>query len=171
MGQSIPKLEFSEQQLQERLQSLLASSSSPRDLRRACVVLMHAEGKSLESAPKMVVNRPMVGLWERRVRARGQVRLKDAKGRGRTTSTSITLRTVQHVLPTLCIRSGLAGQCQARHRRQVVVDLLGDQQAHRQRIGLCTSHPRDKRARRQGEALRSGGRGFRNLFGLAKLSV
>ena len=50
MAQSIAKLEVSEQQRQELLLVLRASSSSQRDVRRAHIVLLRAEGKSQHEA-------------------------------------------------------------------------------------------------------------------------
>jgi len=97
MAQSTAKLELSEQQRQELLRVVKASSSSQRDVRRARIVLLRAEGKSQEETAREVgVNRPVVGLWERRFRSHGLAGLKDAKGRGR--KTSIAPQTVQRVV-------------------------------------------------------------------------
>ncbi len=97
MAQSIAKLEVSEQQRQELLRLVRASSSSQRDVRRARIVLLRAEGKTQEETAREVgVNRPVVGLWEQRFRGQGLAGLKDAKGRGR--KASIAPQTVQRVV-------------------------------------------------------------------------
>jgi transposase len=97
MAQSIAKLEVSEQQRQELLRVVRASSSSQRDVRRARIVLLRARGKSQdETAREVGVNRPVVGLWERRFRMQGLAGLKDAKGRGR--KASLAPQTVHRVV-------------------------------------------------------------------------
>ena len=97
MAQSAAKLEVSEQQREELLRVVKASSSSQRDVRRARIVLLRAEGKSQEETAREVgVNRPVVGLWERRFRSEGLAGLKDAKGRGR--KASIAPQTVERVV-------------------------------------------------------------------------
>jgi transposase len=97
MAQSISKLELSELQRQELLRVVRASSSPQRDVRRARIVLLRAEGKTQEQvALEVGVNRPVVGLWEQRFRTQGLAGLKDAKGRGR--KASIAPQTVQRVV-------------------------------------------------------------------------
>jgi transposase len=97
MAHAIPKLELTEQQRQELLRIVRASSSSQRDVRRARIVLLRAEGKSQEQTAREVgVNRPVVGLWEQRFRLQGLAGLRDAGGRGR--KTSIAPQTVQRVI-------------------------------------------------------------------------
>jgi transposase len=97
VARSIVNLEVSEQQLQELRRIVRAASSARRDVRRARIVLLRAEGKTQEETAREVgVNRPVVGLWERRFRSQGLAGLKDAKGRGR--KPSITPQTVQRVL-------------------------------------------------------------------------
>jgi transposase len=97
MAQSITKLEVSEQQRQELLRVVRASSSAQRDVRRARIVLLRADGKTQEeTAREVCVNRPVVGLWEGRFRSQGLAGLKDAKGRGR--KASIAPQTVQRVV-------------------------------------------------------------------------
>jgi transposase len=97
MAQSIAKVEVSEQQRQELLRIVRASGSSQRDVRRARIVLLRADGKSqAETAHEVGVNRPVVALWEQRFRSKGLAGLKDAKGRGR--KTSIAPQTVQRVV-------------------------------------------------------------------------
>ena len=97
MAQSISKLELSEQQRQGLLQVIRAPTSAQRDVRRARIVLLRADGMSqAETAREVGVNRPVVGLWEQRFRSEGLIGLKDAKGRGR--KTSIAPQTVQRVV-------------------------------------------------------------------------
>lgn len=97
MAQSITKLDVSEQQRRELLRVVRAPSASQRDVRRARIVLLRAQGKSQdETAREVGVNRPVVGLWEQRFRTQGLAGLKDAKGRGR--KASIAMQTVQRVV-------------------------------------------------------------------------
>lgn len=97
MARSIARLDVSEQQRQELLRIVRASSSSQRDVRRARIVLLRAQGKSQEETAREVgVNRPVVSLWEQRFRSQGLAGLKDAQGRGR--KASIAPQTVQRVV-------------------------------------------------------------------------
>jgi transposase len=60
-------------------------------------MLLRSQGMSQEETAREVgVNRPVVGLWERRFRSQGLAGLKDAEGRGR--KASIALQTVQRVV-------------------------------------------------------------------------
>ncbi|MGH8626615.1 MAG: IS630 family transposase [Gammaproteobacteria bacterium] len=97
MGRAILKLELSEQQRQELSRLVRAPRSSQREVRRARIVLLRAEGKSQEATAQEVgVNRPVVAVWERRFRRNGMAGLIDAKGRGR--KGSISPQTIERVL-------------------------------------------------------------------------
>jgi transposase len=74
-----------------------ATSSAQRDVRRARIVLLRAEGLNQAATAREVgVTRPVVSLWEQRFASMGLAGLKDAKGRGR--KASIAPQTVQRVL-------------------------------------------------------------------------
>ncbi|MGH8677023.1 MAG: IS630 family transposase [Burkholderiales bacterium] len=97
MAKSIAKLELSGQQRQELTRLVQASTSTQREVRRARIVLLRAQGKSQEATAAAVgVNRPVVSLWERRFRSHGLAGLNDAKGRGR--KASIAPQVAQRVL-------------------------------------------------------------------------
>ena len=84
MARSVLKLELSEQQRRELSRLVRAPSSTQREVRRARIVLLRAEGKTQEATAQDVgVNRPVVAVWERRFRRNGMAGLIDAKGRGR----------------------------------------------------------------------------------------
>lgn len=90
-------LVLNEQQRQELLRVVRATSSAQRDVRRARIVLLRAEGKSqVATAREVGVTRPVVSLWEQRFASAGLAGLKDAKGRGR--KASIPAQTVQRVV-------------------------------------------------------------------------
>jgi transposase len=68
-----------------------SSTSSVRDVRRARIILLRSEGRSQDKvAAELGINRPVVGLWERRFRLAGIAGLRDAKGRGRRPSIAKT---------------------------------------------------------------------------------
>lgn len=91
------KVVVSEQQRQELIRVIRATSSAQRDVRRARIVLLRAQGQSQEATAREVgVTRPVVRLWEQRFVSMGLAGLKDAKGRGR--KASIAPQTVQRVL-------------------------------------------------------------------------
>ncbi len=97
MAKPTAKLELSERQRMELSRVLRSPSAAQRDVRRARIVLLRAEGKSQEATAREVgVNRPVVSLWEGRFRREGMAGLSDAKGRGR--KTTIAPQTVQRVL-------------------------------------------------------------------------
>ena len=97
MAKSIAKLELSEQQRRELMRLVRASTSTQREVRRARIVLLRAQGKSQEATAAAVgVNRPVVGLWEGRFRSQGLAGLNDAKGRGR--KATIAPQVAQRVL-------------------------------------------------------------------------
>lgn len=97
MSRPVSDLEVSEQQRRELLRLVRAPTSAQRQVRRARIVLLRAEGKSQQAvAQEVSVNRPVVALWERRFRRHGIAGLLDAKGRGR--KSSIAPATVQRVL-------------------------------------------------------------------------
>jgi transposase len=74
-----------------------APTSTQREVRRAHIVLLRAEGNTQEvTAQEVGVNRPVVALWERRFRRQGMAGLLDAKGRGR--KSTLSLQTVGRVL-------------------------------------------------------------------------
>lgn len=97
MAAQIARLEVSEQQRRELLRIARAATSAQREVRRARIVLLRADGQSQEAtARELGVNRSVVSLWERRFREHGLAGLSDAKGRGR--KPSIAPQTVERVL-------------------------------------------------------------------------
>jgi len=87
MARPVQTLEIDAQLCSELERIARAPTSSVRDARRARMILLRARGKSQgEVARELGVNRPVVGLWERRFRLRGVAGLQDAKGRGRKPS-------------------------------------------------------------------------------------
>lgn len=97
MARAVLKLELSEQQRRELSRMVRAPTSTQREVRRAHIVLLRAEGKTQEvTAQEVGVNRPVVALWERRFRRQGMAGLLDAKGRGR--KSTIPPHTVGRVL-------------------------------------------------------------------------
>jgi transposase len=97
MARSVSKLELSERQRREVTRWVRAPTATQREVRRARIVLLRAEGKTQEQTAKEVgVNRPVVALWEQRFRRAGIAGLTDAKGRGR--KQSIPAKTAERVL-------------------------------------------------------------------------
>jgi transposase len=97
MAARIARLEVSEQQRRELVRITRAATSTQREVRRARIVLLRADGHSQEAAARELgVNRSVVGLWEQRFREQGLAGLSDAKGRGRRPS--IAPKTVERVL-------------------------------------------------------------------------
>lgn len=120
MARSVLKLELSEQQRRELSRLVRAPTSTQREVRRARIVLLRAEGKTQEATAQEVgVNRPVVAVWERRFRRNGMAGLIDAKGRGR--KGSISPQTAERVLteavqpPAGCTRWSV--RAMARHMR------------------------------------------------------
>jgi transposase len=80
-------LELTAQQQRELTRVVLAATSTQREVRRARIVLLRAQGKSQQAtAEELRVNRPVVVIWEQRFRQHGLAGLADAKGRGRKRS-------------------------------------------------------------------------------------
>lgn len=97
MAKAVAALALSEQQRRELTRLVRAPTSTLREVRRARIVLLRAEGKSQAQVAHTVgVNRPVVSLWERRFRHDGMSGLADAKGRGR--KSTIPTRTAERVL-------------------------------------------------------------------------
>jgi len=68
-------------------------TAEQREVRRAWIILNRAAGLSQEqTAERVGVNRPVVGLWEARFRKHSLAGLMDAKGRGRKPSISADKR-------------------------------------------------------------------------------
>jgi transposase len=89
MARPVSKLELDATQRRELQRIVSASTSTVRQVRRARIILLRAEGKAqAEVAEAVQVNRPVVAVWERRFRQRGLAGLQDAKGRGRKNSLS-----------------------------------------------------------------------------------
>jgi transposase len=89
MARPVSKLELDATQRRELQRIVGASTSTVREVRRARIILLRAEGKAqAEVAEAVQVNRPVVAVWERRFRKRGLAGLQDAKGRGRKSSLS-----------------------------------------------------------------------------------
>jgi transposase len=87
MGRAVQALRIDAELRRELERIVGAPTFSVRDVRRARIVLLRAQGKSQdEVARELGINRPVVGLWERRFRDAGIAGLKDAKGRGRKPS-------------------------------------------------------------------------------------
>lgn len=62
-------------------------TASQREVRRAWIILNRAQGLSQSAtAQRLKINRPVIGLWEKRFRAQGLAGLREAKGRGRKSS-------------------------------------------------------------------------------------
>lgn len=120
MSRPITKLELTEQQRLELTRMARASTSTQRQLRRARIVLLRAQGKSQEEAAReLQVNRPVVALWEKRFRQRGLAGLVDAKGRGRKPSvpTQAAARVLAEVVQPPAGRSRWSVRTMARHAR------------------------------------------------------
>jgi len=97
MAGLVTTLELSEVQRQELNRIVRASTSTQREVLRARIVLMRAQGITQEAtAHEVGVNRPVVSLWEGRFREQGLAGLKNAPGRGR--KPSIAPQTVERVL-------------------------------------------------------------------------
>jgi transposase len=97
MALPVTKLEMSEQQRQELTRIARAPTSTQREVRRARIVLLRAQGQSQEATAREVgVNRSVVAQWEERFGKDGLAGLKDAKGRGR--KASIAPQTLERVL-------------------------------------------------------------------------
>ena len=91
MGRAVSKLELEAGQRGELLRIVGAPNSTVREVRRAHIILLRAEGKGqVQVAEALRVNRPVVVLWEKRFREQGMAGLQDAKGRGRKASLSQT---------------------------------------------------------------------------------
>jgi transposase len=89
MGRAVSKLELEAGQRGELLRIVGASTSTVRDVHRARIILLRAEGKSqVQVAEELGINRPVVVLWEKRFRQQGLAGLQEAKGRGRKASLS-----------------------------------------------------------------------------------
>jgi transposase len=89
MARPVSKLELDATQRRALQRIVSASTSTVREVRRARIILLRAEGKAqAEVAEAVQVNRPVVAVWERRFRQRGLAGLQDAKGRGRKSSLS-----------------------------------------------------------------------------------
>jgi transposase len=84
MARPVSTLQLDATQRRELQRIVNASTATVREVRRARIILLRAEGKAqAEVAEAVQVNRPVVALWERRFRHRGLAGLQDAKGRGR----------------------------------------------------------------------------------------
>ena len=71
MTRPIVKLEVSEQQRRELLRMARASTTLPREVPKARLILLRAQGKSQdEAALEVGMGSVAVRLWERRFRAR-----------------------------------------------------------------------------------------------------
>jgi transposase len=97
MSRAISTLELSEQQQRELMRVVRAATSTQREVRRARIVLLRAQGKSQQAtAEELQLNRPVVAAWEKRFRRQGMAGIADAAGRGR--KRSIALHTDERVL-------------------------------------------------------------------------
>jgi len=87
MARPVQSLELDGPLCSELEQIVRSPTSSVRDARRARIILLRSQGQSqAEVAAELGINRPVVGLWERRFRLSGIAGLGDAKGRGRRPS-------------------------------------------------------------------------------------
>src|SRR5215475_15976674 len=78
-------LQITRRQGQQLRRIVRRTTSSPRLVRRAWMILHRAQGFSQSyTAHKTGVRRSVVGQWEKRFKEGGLAGLADAKGRGRT---------------------------------------------------------------------------------------
>jgi transposase len=120
MSRPTSKLELTEQQRRELTRIVRAATSTQRELRRARIVLLRAQGKSqAQTAQEIQVNRPVVAVWEKRFRQHGLAGLADAKGRGRKASvpTQAAARVLAEVVQPPAGRSRWSVRTMARHAR------------------------------------------------------
>jgi len=84
MARPISTLALTEIQRQQLRRITNSPTASQREVRRARIVLMRADGiKQEEVAQRIGVNRPVVSIWESRFRSKGMVGLRDAPRSGR----------------------------------------------------------------------------------------
>lgn len=87
MARPITTLSVTEQQRRELRRIVARPSAQARQVRRARIILLRAEGRSQQEVAQLLgINRPVVCKWERRFKLQGLEGLREARRSGRKPS-------------------------------------------------------------------------------------